>query len=71
MNELIARMSSFLSRKVYFGTIGILGYAYIPVWFKNHGVADTTTLASLGGLTIIITYYFKVNSSLKVEDGNA
>jgi hypothetical protein len=72
MNELISRLSSFLSRKVYFGSIGLLGYAYIPVWFKKHEISDNLTMASLAGLTIIVGYYFKVNVSAKlVEDGNS
>lgn len=65
MTDIIERIKGFISRKVYFGSLGVYAFAWLPVWFKNHGVDDTVSLASIGGITIIIGYYFKVNVDAK------
>ena len=49
--------------------VGLFLYTMIPTTFKSAGVSDSVTLAALGGVTIIIGYYFKVNIDSKELDG--
>lgn len=59
----------WLSRKFFMALLGLGIYFLIPIIFKSFVVADTVTLASLGGVTIIIGYYFKVNKDTKALGG--
>lgn len=65
MTDIIDRLKGFLSRKVYFGTLGFVAFGYLPVWFKKHDIGEMVTLASIGGITLIVGYYFKVNVDAK------
>ena len=55
----------WLSRKLILGVVGLGLYSGLPILFKHFGVDDMVTLASLGGVTLIIGYYFKVNVDSK------
>lgn len=55
----------WLSRKLVLSVAGLSIYSGLPVLFKHFGVNDTVTLAALGGVTLIIGYYFKVNVDAK------
>ena len=58
----------WVSRKLVMANIGLFLYTFIPTTFKNSNVSDTVTLAALGGVTIIIGYYFKVNKDSKTTE---
>jgi hypothetical protein len=58
----------WLSRKLALAGVGLALYSIIPVAFKHFEVSDTITLASLGGITLITGYYFKVNKDLKASE---
>ena len=55
----------WLSRKLILGTVGLGLYSGLPILFKRFGVEEMVTLASLGGITVIVGYYFKVNIDAK------
>ena len=55
----------WISRKLFLSVIGLVLYSGLPVLFKHFAVTDGVTLASLGGITLIVGYYFKVNVDAK------
>ena len=55
----------WLSRKLILAVVGLGIYSGLPILFKHFGVSDVVTLASLGGVTLIVGYYFKVNVDQK------
>lgn len=58
----------WLSRKFCLALVGLLYYGTVPMAFKYLEISDPVTLASIGGATIIIGYYFKVNKDSKITE---
>lgn len=58
----------WLSRKLAVVTAGSGLYATLPVIFKHFGVSDDVALASIVGLTALLSYYLKMNKDSKAYE---
>ena len=68
MDEILNRLTSFLSKKLMLVTGGVGAIAYLPILYKQVGVSDNVALVALGTISAIVMWYCKVNKDLAKTD---
>ena len=63
-------MAKWFSRKFLVVQECLLVATAAPVIFKHFGVSEQVTMTVLGLITLVVSYYFKVNKDLKAGESN-